>query len=122
MRASSSAITTRNWFWVTRTSLPLAGRLSLARSLLQDLAPVLQPAERAASKTVQCGFESHPGHSAISHGIGMTPNPRWGSGFCDCGTKQAERGTAGVDAALSGHQHGHPQRMAPPASQPAYIY
>ncbi len=34
-----------------------------ARSVAFDGAPVSQPAEEAVSNTVQCGFESHPGHS-----------------------------------------------------------
>jgi hypothetical protein len=35
-------------------------------SRLEDPAPVDQSAESMASKSIQCGFESHPGH---------TPNP-----------------------------------------------
>ncbi len=34
-------------------------------------APVSQPVEEAVSNTVQCGFESHPGHTRLSVAAGM---------------------------------------------------
>src|SRR5215510_8473957 len=64
--ASSSAITTRTGVGLTATSVPKAvdwprSRLSLPAEMASQ-APVDQSAESAVSNTVQCGFESHPGH------------------------------------------------------------
>src|SRR5262249_10905131 len=65
--ASSSAITTRTGVGLTATSVPKAvdwrrSRLSLPAEMASQ-APVDQSAESAVSNTVQCGFESHPGHT-----------------------------------------------------------
>src|SRR5713226_331659 len=70
-------MTTRNGFWVTLTSLPSPGRLSSCCSPYGELRPGTPTAERAASKTVKCGFESHPGHHRkckfASLGLSVSP-------------------------------------------------
>jgi hypothetical protein len=40
-----------------------------------------------ASKTIQCGFESHPGHFVISQDIEDTVNPRLSSVGAASGTQ-----------------------------------
>src|SRR5215470_11999037 len=83
--ASSSAITTRTGVGLTATSVPKAvdwrrSRLSLPAEMASQ-APVDQSAESAVSNTVQCGFESHPGHPVISQDIEDTVNPHWSRCF-----------------------------------------
>src|SRR5215471_7657456 len=82
--ASSSAITTRTGVGLTATSVPKAvdwrrSRLSLPAGMASQ-APVDQSAESAVSNTVQCGFESHPGHPCDLSGHRNGPEPTSGSG------------------------------------------
>src|ERR1700760_2165912 len=57
--------------------VPAAGRLTLRRgcSTGSGDAPVDQQAESMVSKTMQCGFESHPGHPRSPASF-PSPEPR----------------------------------------------